>query len=429
MAQGIETKTEEQQTGESFRVGGNGTALHERLRSRGFLVGAVLVIGVAVFWLWRYYAVRESTDNAQIEGHIHSISAKVGGTVLRVHVDDNQYVEAGTVLVEIDPQDYQVAAERAQANLAEAEALWRASQTAVPIVSETTASKLSDAQAGLEESRASLVAAQRVADATQASLRAAQARLREAQANSEKSSRDLERMQQLLAGGIIAQQQYDAAKAAADATRAGAEAAQASVADAEMGVQAAESRVAQGRAKLSQSEATLQAARTAPQQVSVTRAQADSAGARVEQAKAALRQAQLNLEYTTIRAPVGGIVSKKIVESGQIVQPGQPLLAVIPLEDIWVTANFKEAQLNKMRPGQKVVISVDAYGGRKYQGHVDSIAAATGAKFSLLPPENATGNFVKVVQRVPVKIVFEKGQDSEHLLRPGMSVVPTVLTR
>ena len=429
MAQGIETKTEERQEDESLRSGGRGTALHERLRSRGFLLGVILVVGVAVFWLWQYYAIRESTDDAQIDGHIHPISAKVGGTALRVLVDNNQYVEVGTVLVEIDPQDDQVAVERAQGNLAEAEALWQASQKAVPIVSETTASKLSDAEAGLAQARASLVTAQRVAEAAQATLRAVQARLREAQANSEKASRDRERMQQLLAEGVIAQQQYDAARAAADATRAAVEASQASVADAEMGIQAAESRVTQERAKLSQSEATLQAARTAPQQVAVTRAQADSAGARVVQAKTALRQAQLNLEYATIRAPVAGVVSKRTVEIGQIVQPGQPLLAVVALEDIWVTANFKETQLRNMRPGQKTTISVDAYGGRKYEGHVDSIAAATGSKFSLLPPENASGNFVKVVQRVPVKIVFEKGQDSEHLLRPGMSVVPTVLTR
>ncbi|MBI1955540.1 MAG: HlyD family secretion protein [Acidobacteria bacterium] len=429
MAQGIETKTEERQEGESLRRGGSGTALHERLRSRGFLLGVILVVGVAVFWLWQYYAIRESTDNAQIDGHIHPISAKVGGTALRVLVDNNQSVEAGAVLVEIDPQDYQVAVERAQGNLAEAEALWRASQTAVPILSETVASKLADAKAGLENARASLVAAQRVAEAAQATLGAAQARWREAQANSEKAARDLERMQQLLAEGVIAQQQYDAAKAAADANRAAVEAAQASVTNAELGVPAAESRVAQERAKLTQAEATLQAAQTAPQQVAVTRAQADSAGARREQAKTVLHQAQLNLEYATIRAPVAGVVSKRTVEVGQIVQPGQPLLVVVPLEDIWVTANFKETQLRNMHPGQKTIISVDAYGGRKYEGHVDSIAAATGAKFSLLPPENASGNFVKVVQRVPVKIVFEKGQDSEHLLRPGMSVVPTVLTR
>ncbi|MBI3895083.1 MAG: HlyD family secretion protein [Acidobacteria bacterium] len=429
MSQGIEIKMEERQEGERFKVRGNGAALRERVSSRWFLLGAGLLIGVAVFWLWRYYAVRESTDDAQIEGHIHSIGAKVGGTVLRAHVTDNQFVEVGTVLVELDPQDYQIAVERTEGNLAEAEALWRASQTAVPIVSETTASKLSDAEAGLEESRASLVAAQRTAEAAQATLRAAQARLREAEANSERTSRDLERMQQLLAEGVIAQQQYDAAKAAADANRAAVEASQASIANAEQGIQAAESRVAQERAKLSQSEATLQAAKTAPQQVAVTRAQADSARAKMEQAKVALRQGQLNLEYATIRAPVAGIVSKKSIEPGQIVQPGQPLLAIVPLEDIWVTANFKETQLNHMRPGQKVIISVDAYGGRKYEGHVDSIAAATGAKFSLLPPENATGNFVKVVQRVPVKIILEKGQDSEHLLRPGMSVVPTVLTQ
>ena len=227
----------------------------------------------------------------------------------------------------------------------------------------------------------------------------------------------------------ISQQQYDAAVAAADASRAAVDSAQAQASEAEEGVRVAQSRIERDRAKVAQAEATVRSARTAPQQVAMTRARSESAAARVQQARAALEQGQLNLQYTTVKAPLGGVVSRKAVEIGQIVQPGQPLLAVVPLEDIWVTANFKETQLKEMRPGQKAVVSVDAYGRREYQGHVDSIAAATGARFSLLPPENATGNYVKVVQRIPVKIVFEKGQDPEHLLRPGMSVVPTVITK
>lgn len=393
------------------------------------LVGGIVAVAVALFFLWRYYAVRESTDDAQIDGHIHSISAKVGGTALRVDVQNNQIVDAGGVLVVIDPRDYQIAVDRAQANLDEAQALGQASQNEVSVLSAAAISRLSDAEAGVEEASASLLAADQQTKAAQARLRLAQARLREAQANSDKASRDSERMAQLHSQGVIAQQQYDAALLEADALRAAVDAAQASLADSELGVGTAENHVAEQRAKLAQTEATLHSARTAPQQIRGIRARAQSAEAQVEQAKAALRQAQLNLEYATLRAPIHGIVSKKSVEVGQTVQPGQPLLALVPLDDIWITANFKETQLRNMRPGQPAIVTVDAYGRRQYRGHVDSIAAATGSRFSLLPPENATGNFVKVVQRIPVKIVLEKGQDPEHLLRPGMSVVPTVMIR
>jgi membrane fusion protein (multidrug efflux system) len=235
-------------------------------------------------------------------------------------------------------------------------------------------------------------------------------------------------MKQLVAKDEISQQQYDAAVASADAARATVESAQASVNEATQAVSVAESRRAQSLNALTQSQAELRTANTGPEQVTVIKARAESAAARVLQAKAVLDQATLNLAYTTVTAPTAGRVSKKSVEPGQVIQPGQPLLAIVPVEDIWITANFKETQLKNMRPGQPATVSVDAY-GRTYQGHVDSIAAATGARFSLLPPENATGNYVKVVQRIPVKIVLDKGQDPEHLLRPGMSVVPTVHTR
>ncbi len=203
---------------------------------------------------------------------------------------------------------------------------------------------------------------------------------------------------------------------------------QAAITEATQAVAVAESRRIQATGSLTQAEAELRTAHTGPDQVIVTRARAQSAEARVKMAQAALEQATLNLAYTTIKAPTAGRVSKKSVEAGQVIQAGQPLMAIVPLEDVWVTANFKETQLKKMRRGQRVSISVDAY-GREYTGHVDSIAAATGARFSLLPPENATGNYVKVVQRIPVKIVLDPGQDKDHLLRPGMSVVPTVYTR
>jgi membrane fusion protein, multidrug efflux system len=227
----------------------------------------------------------------------------------------------------------------------------------------------------------------------------------------------------------VSQQQFDAAQAAADSARAATDSARSQVREAELGIGVAESRLAQAQAGEQQAHAELSTAQTAPEQVAATRARASAAEARVLQARAALKQAELNREYATVRAPAAGVVSRKTVEVGQVVQTGQPLMALISLDRPWITANFKETQLADMRPGQPATIEVDAYGGREFKGHVESVAAATGARFSLLPPDNATGNYVKVVQRVPVKIAIDEGQDPEHLLRPGMSVVPTVYTR
>jgi membrane fusion protein, multidrug efflux system len=332
------------------------------------------------------------------------------------------------VLAEIDPRDYRVAFQRAEADLADARAALAAAQAGIPITSTTTASQVSSAGASVERARAGADAANRDVEAARARLGAVQARLREAAANETRAARDLERMAQLIAKDEVSQQQHDAAVAAAAAARATVESAQAAVAEATQAVSVAESRRIQATGLVTQADADLRTAHTAPDQVAVTRARAQSAEARVRMSQAALEQATLNLAYTTVKAPFAGRVSKKSVEAGQVIQPGQPLLALVPVENVWVTANFKETQLKKMRPGQRVSISVDAY-GRDYQGKVESIAAATGARFSLLPPENATGNYVKVVQRIPVKIVLDKGQDPEHLLRPGMSVVPTVYTR
>ena len=397
--------------------------------AKAALLVAALLLAAGVFSLWSYYSARESTDDAQIEGHIHTISAKVGGTVVRVNVTDNQYVESGAVLVQIDPRDYQVAVDHAQADLAEARATLDASRIDVPLTTTTTASRLSSAEAGIGEARANLSSSEKEVSEAGAKLGSSQARFRETQANYRKAERDLERMKQLIAKEEISQQQYDASVAQADALRGALDSTQADVAGAEQGLRVAESRVERDRAKLQQAQAAAEAARTAPQKIAMTKSRAESAAARAQMAQAALDQAQLNLQYAIIRAPVSGLISKKTVEVGQIVAAGQPLFAIIPLENTWVTANFKETQLKNIRPGQSVIISVDTYGGRKYKGHVDSIAAATGARFSLLPPENATGNYVKIVQRIPVKIVFEKGEDPEHLLRPGMSVIPTVMIK
>jgi membrane fusion protein (multidrug efflux system) len=412
---------------ERMSRGGVGGYLRQA-RGRRVLFGAGVVVLLVVAGIWWYLSGHESTDDAQVDGHIVPIAARVGGTVADVKVDDNQVVQAGDVLVEIDPRDYQTALDRAQADDADAQAALAAAEAGVPITSTTTASQVSSAGANVERAVAGGDAATRDVGGARARLASMQARLREAQANATRTSRDLERMKQLVAKDEVSQQQYDAAVAAAAAATAAVESAQASVSEATDAVSVAESRRMQAANALTQAQAELRTANTGPEQVTVTKARAQSAAARVLQARAVLEQATLNLAYTTIKAPMAGRVSKKSVEPGQVVQPGQPLLAIVPLEDIWITANFKETQLKDMHPGQRATVSVDAY-DRSYEGHVESIAAATGARFSLLPPENATGNYVKVVQRIPVKIVLEKGQDPQHQLRPGMSVVPTVYTR
>jgi membrane fusion protein (multidrug efflux system) len=393
------------------------------------LIGVVLVVVLAAgVWAWTA-AGRESTDDAQVDARVTQIAARVPGTVARVAVNDNQLVEAGTVLVELDPRDYQVAVDKARAELADAEATALAARSTIPIASTTASSDVTTARGAVMQAQSGVVAAEKEIEAARARLITAQARLREAEANAAKATRDVERLRGLLAKDEISQQQFDTTAASADALKAGVDSARSQIAEAEAGIRVAESRLAQARAGEDQAHAELQTAQTGPSQVAATRARASSAEARVMQARANLAQAELNLQYAAVKAPARGIVSKKGVNTGQVVQSGQPLLALVQIDDVWVTANFKETQLKNMRPGQRATIDVDAFGGREFKGKVDSLAGATGARFSLLPPENATGNFVKVVQRVPVKILLEPGQDPEHLLKPGMSVTPTVYIR
>jgi membrane fusion protein (multidrug efflux system) len=387
----------------------------------------VLLLGVGA-WLW-LTAGRESTDDAQVDAHVTPIAARVGGIVLRSPVVDNQQVEAGAVLVELDPRDYQVAVAKARAELANAEADALAAQNNVPIMSTTASSNVTAAKGAVESAGGDVDHAQKELEAAHARLASAQARQRETLANATKATRDVERLRGLLAKDEVSQQQFDATTATADAQGATAEAAKAQITEAEAGIRVAEIKLMQARVGEQNAQASLRSAQTAPQQVAATQARAAAAEAHVQQAKAALEQAELNLQYTTIKAPQKGTISRKAAEAGQVIQAGQPLMALVPLETVWITANFKETQLSSMRPGQTATIKVDAYGGREFKGKIESIAAATGARFSLLPPENATGNYVKVVQRVPVKIVLDAAQDPEHLLRPGMSVVPTVYTK
>jgi membrane fusion protein (multidrug efflux system) len=318
------------------------------------------------------------------------------------------------VLVEIDPADYQIAHERAKADFEDAQAAAVAAGVNVPITSVNTSSQSSSAQADVESAHAGIQAAKQ-------QYEAAKAELQQAEANNWKAQNDLGRYKQLVEKQEISQQQYDQAVSAAKAAAAGVEAARSSA-------DAAQQQVIQAQGKLVQAQSNWRYANTAPKQMQVIRARAASAEAEALRKKADLDQAQLNLQYTKVVAPVNGIVSNRTVEVGQNVSAGQELMKIIPLDDVWITANFKETQLREMKVGQRVTIEVDA-NGRKYQGKVDSIAGASGARFSLLPPENATGNYVKVVQRIPVKIVLDPGENKDHQLRPGMSVVPKVWIR
>jgi len=385
----------------------------------------VVVLGVAGYFLLRYFGSYESTDDAQIDGHLNAVSARINGQVNDVLVEDQQVVKKGDVLVKIDPRDYEVAVAKAEADLADAKASLESSRTDIPITSTNTDSTLRTARSMRVDSGAGLIATQRQLNAAKARLETTQAQVLEAQANYKKAADDAERYKQLVAKEEISQQIYDQAEQTAAAEKATLAARMASVIEAQQNVIVAEATIEQAQARIVQADASIQAALTAPQQVAVSQAKAKSAAAKVALQQAQLDQARLNLSYCTIVAPVSGIASKKTVEVGQNVSPGQQLLVVVPLDDIWVTANFKETQLRKMKAGQKVKFSADAY-DHEYTGHVTGIAGAAGSRLSLLPPENATGNYVKVVQRIPVRIDIDPGQNSDHRLRPGMSVDPKV---
>jgi membrane fusion protein, multidrug efflux system len=376
-------------------------------------VVALVLAAVAVL-TYRHYAGWESTDDAQIDGYINPISSRVSGYITNVYVDDNQYVKAGTLLARIDPKDYEVAVASAQATLDNDQATADASQVNVPVTSVNTSSQLVSAEADVANARAGISAAEQ-------QLAAARATVQQAEANSAKSQDDVKRYKQLVDKQEISEQVYVQAVQTSNGTTAAVQAATANA-------QAAQDAVRQAQSRLAQALASVQSAQTGPQQIRIQRARAVAATAAAQKSKTAVEQAQLNLGYTRIFAPVDGVVAKRSAQPGQYVSPGQQLMAVVPLDDIWVTANFKETQLQNMRPGNHVEIHVDAY-GRTYSGYVESIAGGTGAVFSLLPPENATGNYVKVVQRLPVRLRLDKGQDPDRRLRPGMSVVPDVYVK
>jgi membrane fusion protein, multidrug efflux system len=384
-----------------------------RSHKRWIIVAAVALVLVGGIFLWRYLSGFESTDDAQVDVHLYPVSARISGYVQAVHVEDNQYVQQGTTLVEIDPKDYQVAVARAQANLETADASARALNIDVPISSVDTASQLKYTSSDIQNAKAAIAAGEK-------QVAAAQARIQEAEAENIKAKDDVERYHLLLVRDEVPKQTYDHAIAAADTDTAAVEAARAEEA-------AAEQSVEEARSRLIEAIARNESAQAGPKRVASTRARALSAVADESQRKAELEQAELNLGYTKVLAPVSGEVTKSVVV-GLNVDAGEQMLTVVPLDEVWITANFKETQLRHMRAGQKVKITCDS-NGRSYAGHVDSIAGATGPVFSLLPPENATGNYVKIVQRIPVKIVLEPGENRDRQLRPGMNVEAKVYFR
>jgi membrane fusion protein, multidrug efflux system len=389
------------------------------------LVVVLVAVGLGGYYLWKYFNTYETTDDAQIDGHINAISGRITGNVIEVLAEDEQIVKAGDVLVRIDPRDYEVAVAKAEADLRDSEATLESSRIDIPITATNTASQLKTATSTRADASAFVLGSQRQLNAARARLEVAQAQIRDAEANVKKTSDDVARYKLLVDKNEIPRQQYDTAVDEAASAQATLDSRKASVVEAQQNIEVAQASIEQANQRIPQADASIESAMTAPKQVQVSEARAKSAQAQVAQKKALLDQAKLNLSYCTIVAPVTGIVGKKTVELGQNISPGEQLMAVVPLDDIWVTANFKETQLNRMNPGQRVRFSVDA-SGREYNGKIQAVGGASGSRFSLLPPENATGNYVKVVQRIPVRINLDPGQNDDHRLRPGMSVDPKV---
>jgi membrane fusion protein (multidrug efflux system) len=362
---------------------------------------ALAVVAIAGLLWWLHARKFEDTDDAQVDGYISSISPRVPGTVMRVLVEDNQTVKPGDLLVELDAADLDVAVAQARAAVAQAEAAFAAEQPTVSITATSNRTTVQVAEDEVANARADLEAAQRDLD--------------QAEANNRLAQQQRQRAAQLLASNTIPQAEFDQRFAAA-------EVAQAAVA-------AARKRVEQRMAKLQTAQSRLAEARAnAPRQLTARQAGLSVRQANLELARAQLRQAELNLGYAKVQAPVAGIIGRRSVNIGDRVQPGQQLMSLTQNGELWVTANFRETQIERMQPGQAASVHVDAV-DRDYDGSVGSFAGATGSRFSLLPPENATGNYVKVVQRIPVRITLKPGQPEMERLRPGMSAEPKVRVR
>lgn len=390
-------------------------APEKKSRRRMIIIIVVAILAaIAIFFYWRS-TFTEDTDDAQVDGNLYQVSSRVAGQVVQVDVEEQQTVHKGDPIAEVDPRDFQVAVEQAEANLQNAKADYEQARVNVPITSVTTHTQVLTSTSDVASSEAAVSQAE-------AQAAAANERIQQAKANALKAQIDVDRYTPLVKNDVISKQQFDQAVATSTAD-------QAALNEAERSATASQDQIRQARARLAQALSQQhQSQQTAPKQVAAQLAREQAALAEVQQAQARLDQAKLNLGYTKIVAPIDGIVSRKTVAVGANLSVGQSLLTIVPLEDLWVTANFKETQLKEMHPGQAVELSVDALGGKKFDGHVTQIGGATGSALSLFPPENATGNYVKVVQRIPVRINFDDlaKEDPNHELRIGMSVEPKV---
>jgi membrane fusion protein (multidrug efflux system) len=397
-------------------------------RRRALLIVAVigLILAVGGFFYYQYAQTYESTDDAQVDCHLVGVASRIQGTVTAVHTDENQFVKAGEVVVEIDPRDFQVAAAQAKAELTQSQADIEAQHPNVPITQVTTETSISTGQAEVQTAEAAVSAAEHDAAAALGRQHEAEGEERQAEANNAKAQADLERYQALVAKDEIPRTQFDQIVASAKAQSAAVDSAQAAVEAYRAAAQSSARMVDQRKAQLAEASSRLaQSNRNAPQQLAMSQATLRSKQAQATVANTRVERALLDISYTNIVAPVSGVVGKRSVEIGSTVQPGQQLFTIAQIDDLWVTANFKETQLRRMGPGQRVEIKVDAF-GQTFGGFVESMPGASGSITSLLPPENATGNFVKVVQRLPVRIRFDKNQSGLARLRPGMSVEPKV---
>jgi membrane fusion protein, multidrug efflux system len=418
------------------------------MKNRLAVIGLAGLVALGILgwggWAWYRSSMEVATDDAYVEGTISPVSAKVTGHIVELRVTDNQAVRVNEVLLRVDPRDYEAKRDQARAAVAVAEANVRAARAELPLARETTRSQVDETRAALEGTRVGVKSSESAVDEVRARLEskraaaaASRADVAAAESNHRKAKRDLDRMQQLMKNDYVSRREHDDAVAALEGAEAQLEAARRRLGAIEKEVQQTEAEVAsrvlgteQARQRVAEVSGTLSRAESQQQTVSVKAAELARAEALLKSAQADLAVAELNLEHTIVRAPIDGVVAKRGVEVGQIVQNGQPLLALVPLNDVWIVANFKETQLTKIRPGQKASVRVDTFPGVVFEGTVNSISAGTGSRFSLLPPENATGNWVKVVQRVPVKILLDaKSVGNPQPLRAGMSAYVTVKTK
>jgi membrane fusion protein (multidrug efflux system) len=385
-----------------------------RGRGKAFLIFFLFLLIGGAIGLYFYLQARqfESTDDAQVEAHLSSISARVDGAITHVYVDDNQIVKAGEPLVDLDPRDFEVAIDQVRAQLAQAQSQVTAQRPNIPITQVENISNITGAEADVANAEAVVGVAERDRET-------ALARLAEAQANAAKAHSDLERYTLLIKNEEVSQQEFDQMAATAKAQDASVEANRAAVASAGRTVEQRQAQLAQVKSRL------LQYRNNAPAQVAIREANVKSQQANEQTAQAMLEQAELKLGYTKIVAPAAGIVLKRSAEVGQRINAGQQLMMIAQIGDLWVTADFKETQMHNIHPGQSVIIHVDAL-RQDFEGYVENIGGSTGAIASVLPPENATGNYVKVVQRIPVRLRFKPDQKGLDRLRPGMSVEPDV---